>query len=127
MTTVMSAALTFVSPPPGLAPHVTFTLAPIDGTDGLFVMRATEDAELRLYVVDPRTVLSEYAPILTADQANGLSLASPDDALLLVVAQPSIEGVSVNLLAPIVVNRDTGLAAQVILDGQDYALRAPLG
>lgn len=123
----MSAALTFVSPPPGLAPHVDFALAPVDGADGLFALRATEDADLRLYLVDPQSVLSEYAPTLTDEQVADLALESADDALILVVAHPSSEGVSVNLLAPVVVNRVTGAASQVILEGQDYALRAPLG
>ncbi len=123
----MTAALTFLAPPPGLAPHVDFALAPVDGADGLFSMRAVDDDELRLYLVDPRTVLSEYAPILTDEQADGLALGTPDDALILVVAHPAADGVSVNLLAPVIVNRNTGAASQVILEDQDYPLRAPLG
>ncbi|MEU4016716.1 flagellar assembly protein FliW [Microbacterium sp. NPDC028030] len=123
----MTAALTFVSPPPGLAPHVEFVLAPVEGADGLFAMRAVQDAELRLYLVDPRSVLTDYAPILTDEQAEGLGLGSADDALVLVVAHPSAEGVSVNLLAPVIVNRTTGAASQVILEDQDHPLRAPLG
>ncbi|WP_426184659.1 flagellar assembly protein FliW [Microbacterium sp. TWP3-1-2b2] len=122
----MSVALSFVAPPPGLAPHVDFALAPVEGSDGLFTMRAVEDDALRLYLVDPQTVLQEYAPTLTDEQTATLELQSPDDALLLVVAHPSADGVSVNLLAPVVVNRGTGAALQVILDGQDYPLRAPL-
>ena len=89
--------------------------------------KTVDDAELRLYLVDPRTVLSAYAPTLTDEQADGLALASPDDALILVVAHPSSEGVSVNLLAPVIVNQTTGAASQVILEDQDYPLRAPLG
>lgn len=123
----MTAALTFLAPPPGLAPHVDFALAPVDGADGLFAMRAVQDAELRLYLVDPRTVLREYAPILTDEQADALALRDAEDALILVVAHPSAEGVSVNLLAPVIVNRTTGAASQVILEDQDYPLRAPLG
>lgn len=123
----MSAALTFVSPPPGLAPHVDFALTPVDGSDGLFTLRAVEDADLRLYLVDPSSVLQEYAPVLTDEQTDELALTTPDDAMLLVVAHPSAEGVSVNLLAPVVVNQSTGIAAQIILEGQDYPLRAPLG
>ena len=123
----MTAALTFLAPPPGLAPHVDFALAPVDGADGLFAMRAVDDAELRLYLVDPSSVLSDYAPILSDDQADSLALTTADDALILVVAHPAADGVSVNLLAPVIVNRVTGAASQVILEDQDYPLRAPLG
>lgn len=123
----MTAALTFLAPPPGLAPHVDFALAPVDGADGLFAMRAVDDADLRLYLVDPSSVLSEYAPTLSDEQAESLALTTADDALILVVAHPGADGVSVNLLAPVIVNRATGAASQVILEDQDYPLRAPLG
>ncbi|CAH0214536.1 MULTISPECIES: flagellar assembly protein FliW [unclassified Microbacterium] len=122
----MSAVLSFVAPPPGLAPHVDFALTPVDGSDGLFTLRAVDDAELRLYLVDPSTVLTDYAPMLTDEQTDELALSAPEDAMLLVVAHPAADGVSVNLLAPVVVNRGTGVASQVILEGQDYPLRAAL-
>jgi flagellar assembly factor FliW len=44
-----------------------------------------------------------------------------------VVARPGDAGVTVNLMAPVVINRATGIASQVILEDQDYPLRAPLG
>lgn len=123
----MSAQLTFVAPPPGFAPHTAFALDPIDGADGLFSLTAAEQPGLRVFVVDPATVVSDYAPTLTDEQTEELGLGSAEDALLLVVASRAADGVHVNLLAPIVAHRETGLAAQVILDGQDYPLRAPLG
>ncbi|MFS0892960.1 flagellar assembly protein FliW [Microbacterium sp. 179-I 3D3 NHS] len=123
----MTASLAFVTPPPGLAPHVDFSLAPVDGAEGLFALRAVHDEGLRLYLVDPQSVVSAYAPTLSDEQVAELALTSPDDAMVLVVAHPSSEGVSVNLLAPVVVNRRSGAAAQVILEDQDYPLRAPLG
>jgi flagellar assembly factor FliW len=122
----VSAAVAFVAPPPGLAPHTDFELAPIDGAEGLFSLRARADEDLRMFLVDPRTVVADYAPVLTDEQSAQLELASPDEALLLVVANPGAEGVHVNLLAPVVVNTATGTAAQVILEGQDYPVRAPL-
>ena len=123
----MSAVLDFVDPPLGFAPHTRFQLDPVTGADGLFLLGALDDDALQLYVVDPQTVLADYAPMLGDDAVERLGLAGADDVLLLVVASHSGQGVHVNLLAPIVVNSTTGAAAQVILEGQDYALRAPLG
>lgn len=123
----MSAVLDFIAPPLGLAPHTRFRLDPIDGADGLFALRAIDDDALQLYAVDPKTVVSAYAPTIPDENADALGLTGPDDALLLVVASHTPSGVHVNLLAPIVAHRDTGTAAQVILEGQDYPLRAPLG
>lgn len=123
----MSAVLDFIAPPLGLAPHTRFRLDPIDGADGLFALRAIDDDALRLYVVDPHTVLSGYTPTIPDEQVEALGLTDAADALLLVVASHTPDGVHVNLLAPIVGHRDTGSAAQVILEGQDHPLRAPLG
>lgn len=123
----MTALLSFVAPPPGLAPHTEFSLDPIAGVDGLFAMRAAGAGDLRLYLVDPGTVIDDYAPELTRAQTDELALSSPDEAMLLVVARPADTGVTVNLMAPVVINRTTGAASQVILENQDFPLRAPLG
>lgn len=123
----MSAAVAFVAPPPGFSPHTDFELTPLDGADGLFAMQAVDRPDLRVHLVDPRTVLDDYTPTLADTQVDALALASPDDALLLVVVHPTDDGLSVNLLAPVVVNTATGTAAQVILEDQDYPVRALLG
>lgn len=122
----MSVALGFVAPPPGLAPHTTFALAPVDGADGLFSLSAADDPLVRLFVADPAVLVPDYAPILSDAQAAQLSLGAPDEAQVLVVAQLTAEGIGLNLLAPIVVNTQTARAAQVILEGQDLPVRALL-
>ncbi|SIT83167.1 flagellar assembly protein FliW [Microbacterium sp. RU33B] len=122
----MSAVLQFVAPPPGLSPHTAFELDQVSEVDGLFSLQALEDASVRLFLVDPRDVAPDYAPVLSDEQTDLLLLLSPDDALLLVVAQLTADGLGVNLLAPVVVNQRTGVAAQLILEGQDFPLRALL-
>jgi flagellar assembly factor FliW len=122
----MTALLSFVAPPPGFAPHTEFVLEPVDGADGLFHLDAVDDAALRLYLVDPQTVVAGYTPELADEHVADLALTGPDDAMVLVVVSRGADGVHVNLMAPIVANRGTGAAAQVILDGQDFPLRAAL-
>jgi len=123
----MSVALTFVAPPPGLAPLTDFSLDPVDGAHGLYALVAEDDPALRLYVVDAGVYLPDYAPVITDEHADALGLATADDAMVLVVATPAATGTTVNLMAPIVVNSSTGRSAQVILDGQDWPLRESLG
>lgn len=127
----MSAALSFITPPPGLAPLTKFTLSPIDGADGLYSLQATESEPTRLFVLDAAVHLPDYSPIISDEQSGALALAVSTDALLLVVVTPGAGGATggstVNLMAPIVVNAASGVCAQVILDGQDWPLQAPLG
>jgi flagellar assembly factor FliW len=122
----VNPVLTFVAPPPGLAPLVDFSLDKIDGADGLYAMHASLDSELRLFLLDAQVHLPDYAPMLTDEQCAAVNVTTPDDAIVLVVANPAEEGTTVNLLAPIVVNASTGASAQFILEGQDYSLRQEL-
>jgi len=47
--------------------------------------------------------------------------------MLAVVHPGGDEPTTANLLAPILVNPVTGAAAKVVLDGDEWPLRAPLG
>jgi len=123
----MSVALTFVTPPPGLAPLTDFSLDPVDGAVGLYSLVAEANRNVRLYVVDAGVYLPHYTPVITDEHAETLGLATADDAMVLVVATPAATGTTVNLMAPIVVNSSTGKSAQVILDGQDWPLQETLG
>ena len=122
----MTAALTFTTPPHGLAPHVDFLLSEIDGADGLFELQSRTDSAIRLFVLDASVYLPDYAPIISDEDCVALDVHAAEDALVLVVANPGADGTTMNLLAPIVVNASSGVSAQIILDGQDVPLRAEL-
>ena len=122
----MTAALTFTTPPHGLAPHVDFLLSEIDGADGLFALQSRTDSAIRLFVLDASVYLPDYAPIISDEDCVALDVHAAEDALVLVVANPGADGTTMNLLAPIVVNASSGVSAQIILDGQDFPLRAEL-
>lgn len=122
----MSAALHFAVPPHGLAPHTDFELREIDGAHGLFALQSVTDSGIRLFVLDASVYLPDYAPIISDEDCVKLDVHTADDALVLVVANPADDGTTMNLLAPIVVNATSGASAQIILDGQDYPLRAQL-
>ncbi|KQR44305.1 hypothetical protein ASF82_12575 [Frigoribacterium sp. Leaf164] len=128
----VTTTVTFTAPPFGLEPAVDFVLDEIDGADGLYALRAVDpatsevDASVRLFVLDAAVHLPDYSPVLTDEQTTALDLRSADEALLLVVATPAETGMTVNLLAPVVVNGRTGSGTQLILEGQDWPLRAEL-
>jgi flagellar assembly factor FliW len=122
----MSAALTFVTPPHGLAPHTEFELRDIEGADGLFALESVDDAGIRLFVLDASVYLPDYSPVISDEDCLALDVHEAQQALVLVVANPGESGTTMNLLAPIVVNAATGASAQIILEGQDFPLRAEL-
>ncbi len=115
----------FTTPLPGLAPHTDYTLNPVADAEHLFTLQALADENVRLFLVDP-SVVPGYTPALTDEQVAKLGLERAEDAHVLVVARMTEEGIGVNLLAPVVVNGATGVAEQVILDGQGYPALAHL-
>jgi flagellar assembly factor FliW len=121
----MSAVL-FVAPPPGLEPLTEFALTPVDGAAGLFSLASVERPEIRLYALDAERHLPGYSPELPDDRAAELGIEAAEQALLLVVVTPSQQGSTVNLLAPIVVNRASGAALQLVLDDDAFPVRAEL-
>lgn len=122
----MSATLTFVTPPPGLSPHVEFALDAVEGAPGLHALRAAADPDVRLFVVDAAMYVPDYSPAFTEEHLLDVGAEARADAEVLVVTTLDGDGPVVNLFAPVLVNPATGAASQVILDGSDFPLRARL-
>lgn len=123
------AELDFTVPPPGMMGLHSFTLTPLDEVGYLFAMRSTEHPDIRLFVVPPRAYFPGYDPRLDSTSLGALGLdKEPDDTVLLVVVNPGQDDrpPTANLLAPVAVNATTGKAMQIVLDGDEWPLRAPL-
>jgi flagellar assembly factor FliW len=118
------SAVTFVESPPGLAPLLDFTLDEVEGAHGLHTLRSSDAPDIRLFMLDVPVYLPWYEP--TFDEENYLSVgANADGTDVLVVATISDGSPVVNLMAPVLVNRTTGAARQVIL-GDEWPLAASL-
>jgi flagellar assembly factor FliW len=105
-----------------------FTLVPVGEGVDLFLLRSLDTEGLEFVVVPPAAFFTEYSPEVDDATADELGLRTADDALLLLIVTLGNEPgeASANLLAPLVVNRTTREAAQVILTGSEYKLREPL-
>lgn len=122
----MTIDVDFVSALPGLAPHTTFTLDRITGSDGLFALRAV-GADVRLFLLDPEAAGHSYRAPLTQPMLAQIDAHDESEAQAFVVVNPSEDDIYLNLRAPIIVHRSTGRAVQIILDDQDYPVRTALG
>ena len=118
--------LVFTAPPPGLSPVVDFELDEVEGAFGLYAMRDTVGADLRLFLLDPAVFVPDYRPQLAAEHLAPLGAEDPSEVDVYVVATLSDGAPVVNLLAPILVHPASHAATQVILDGADWPLQAEL-
>jgi len=82
---------------------------------------------VRLFLADAAVFAPSYAPPIPAASLEALELDERDAAQVLIVVNHSPGSTTVNLMAPIVLNRATGRCTQLVLDGRDFPLRAELG
>lgn len=98
---------------------------------GVYEMLSTADQDFGFVVIEPGSYFPDYDPIIDATIADRLGIRSADDALMLLVVNIGSDGEPpvANLLAPIIVNKITRTATQVVLADQEYPLRGtiPLG
>ncbi|MCU1598321.1 MAG: Flagellar assembly factor FliW [Glaciihabitans sp.] len=121
----MNIALAFVESPPGLGPLVDFTLTEVDGAPGLHVLRSLEQPDIRLFVVDVPVYLPWYEPVFSREHYAAIGAEESASAEVLVVATITEGSPVVNLMAPMLVNRENGAAKQIIL-GDEWPLQARL-
>jgi flagellar assembly factor FliW len=127
-TLVELPSLEFVAPFPGFPGKTRFALVALDEAGMLYALRSLDDPSLRFLVVPPAPFFPEYTPEIDDVTAAMLGLSRAEQALLLLVLNPGDAPgtATANLLAPIVVNIGSRQAAQVVLAGNEYDVRAPL-
>lgn len=91
-------------------------------------LQSVDDAQVALPAADPWQVFPDYDPKLPAYATEALELKSAEDFTILcvVVVTKGAEEMSMNLMAPIVVNLKIRRARQVMLENSAYGVRTPI-
>jgi flagellar assembly factor FliW len=120
--------LTMVGPMLGFPEHNRFALTRLDEQGTICDLHSLDDETLRFVVVPPGLFFADYAPEITDNTAAQLQAATADELVVLVVVTlgEGLSDATANLLAPVLLNPEKRLAAQVVLDDADLPLRAPL-
>jgi flagellar assembly factor FliW len=114
---------------PGFPQAHRFELAPWGPAGSPFMMLGSvDDPEVGFVVVPPWVFYPDYEFELDNGTAERLALEGSEDAVVFAVVtlRDRPEDSTLNLLGPIVVNRFTHEAAQVVLPTSGYSVRAPL-
>ncbi|MEV4707733.1 flagellar assembly protein FliW [Actinoplanes sp. NPDC049316] len=111
-------------PMPGFPAHRQFVLVRLNDEGLLYAFTSIDDPELRFLVAPPEPFFPDYAPEIENDVFAALNTKDPDRLLLMVVITAGVNETTANLLAPIVVDRDTRRAMQVVLNGSNMPVRA---
>lgn len=99
---------------------------PPTGT-GLGYLVSLDEPAFAMPVLNPLLIKPDYNPVVEDDLLSGLGEFTSDNTIVLVtVTVPhDIKDMTVNLMAPFIINSDTLNAAQIILDG-DYQIKYPI-
>jgi len=121
--------ITFAAGLPGF-PHVNvFQLKPWGPAGSPYlILTSVDDRDVGFVVVPPWVFYPDYEFDLDDSTAERLGLVVADDAIVLAVVtlRDRPDEATLNLLGPIVVNRHTHEAAQVVLPTTSHSVRAPL-
>ena len=108
------------SPILGFESLQSVVLKPMD--DLFSTLHTTNDSEVSFTVLNPFSLMDEYDIEIPDSIKMRLEIEDESNVAVycMVVTQDPIENSLVNFLAPIIINKDKNLLAQVTLNPQDY-------
>ena len=120
----------FESGIPGFEDAKQFVLLPIDADLPIASFQCVTNPHVGFIVAYPFTFKMDYAFDLSDDDKEELQLEKEEDALVysIMTLKETFEQSTVNLLAPIIINKEKNIGKQLILqDGDKYPLRFQIG
>ncbi|MDQ7007261.1 MAG: flagellar assembly protein FliW [Acidobacteriota bacterium] len=121
------ATIRFPEALPGLDGAVLWQLVEHEDARPFLWLRSEDHPPLNLLLIDPRIVCPGYAPVLPRTDRDRIGLAGGGRPLILaIVTLAKNNDAFANLRAPIVINPDRMLGAQVILDDARWSFREPI-
>ncbi|HEY8908993.1 MAG TPA: flagellar assembly protein FliW [Desulfosporosinus sp.] len=113
---------------PGFPDEKTFVHIVHDAESPFSYLQSTMEVNLTFLLADPFTFINDYEFVLEDDVAKelDLSLENPPQVFLIATVKEKLADMTVNLLAPVVVNGVNRTGRQVILDKPEYSIRYKL-
>ncbi len=120
--------LTFPWGLPGFGTLRRFIALNLESQDKFVWLQSLDDTAVAIPVADPWTIFADYAPQVPPYAISSLDLRKPEDfvTLCVVVVSPGAVEMTMNLLAPIIVNLRTRTARQITLETGGYSVRTPI-
>jgi|SRR5579862_1294124 len=113
---------------PGFPSHRNWLLLTVESHSSFIWLQSLEDVNVAIPTADPCMIFETYDPKLPAYAFVALEITNPEDftTLCVVVVTPNAEEMTMNLMAPIIVNLRTRRARQVMLENSAYSIREPI-
>lgn len=125
-----SEIVTFEHGLPGFPDNKQFILLALDADLPLALLQSTEEAAISFVVAFPFAFKKDYAFDLSEEDKKQLQIETEEDVLAyaIITLNESFQDSTLNLLAPIIINKRTQLGKQIVLqDNAQHPLRYPVG
>ncbi|MDT3417900.1 MULTISPECIES: flagellar assembly protein FliW [Bacillales] len=110
---------------PGFLQLQFFKLVQEEEGTPFYLLQSTEDEKVGFWLINPFVFFADYQFRLPEQSRELLRLSDEGQVMVFNIITPSEKGITVNLKAPIVINKENRMAKQVILE-EDYDIRHPL-
>ena len=113
---------------PGFPGETKFALFPYEQDSPFSILQSISDPDLTFLLADPYRFYNDYVFELDDQAATewGFSADNPPHVYTVATLRDTLEQMTVNLLAPIVVNWVKRTGAQLIIENKHYSVQQPL-
>jgi len=120
--------ITFNDGIPGLEAYCKYALLQFEESYPIIWLQSVDEGGICLPVLDTFAVLTGYVFDIADEDVRELELKGPEElhVVSVLVIPEEIQGMTANLAAPIIINTVSGKAKQIMLNGSDYNVRAPV-
>lgn len=109
---------------PGFPEEKTFVYILHDSDSPFSFLQSTAEANLTFLLADPFAFFNDYEFVLEDEVAKELSLSqeNPPQVFVIATMKGKLADMTVNLLAPLVINGVNRIGRQIILDRSEYSI-----
>ncbi len=113
---------------PGLDDYHDFIILQFEEGNPINWLQSTESSDICLPIINTFLIKKDYIFDIADDDVAELKIDGPEDIFIfsVIVVPESLEQMTANLAAPIIINSKTGAAKQILLSTGNYNVRHPI-
>ncbi len=102
-----------------------FVLLIHDKNTPLWWLQSVEDPSIAFVVINPRIIKQDYNPVIFEEDLEFMDIKNSGDIALLAIVTVRSQPfrVTANIRAPIMINAETRMARQIVLDDPEYPIQ----
>ena len=120
--------LTFAKGIPGLEDSKRFAIIHPEETHPIMWLQSIDEPNISLPVIDPFFLYPDYNFDISEDDLSDLEIEQESDVYVInvLVIPQDVEKMTINLIAPIIINVKRNAGKQIFIDYHKYSVRQPV-